>query len=83
MKIETTKQVWAENIRFAKPQETATAKAVTDRVDLALPKHITDAEPEVRTDRIEAVRARMVSGFYDRADIREEIAASFLKAQIA
>ncbi|MBT3603873.1 MAG: flagellar biosynthesis anti-sigma factor FlgM [Candidatus Latescibacteria bacterium] len=55
----------------------------SDQTDLSLSKSVIDAQPDVRMDRIEAARARMADGFYDRPEVREEIAGTFLNAQFA
>jgi hypothetical protein len=52
---------------------------VGDRVELAMSKSTLDALPDVRMDRLEAVRKRVANGFYDKPEVREHIADSFLK----
>lgn len=71
--------------RIKSPQRTLVSSIPqkSDQIDLTLPKSVVDAQADVRMDRIEVVRERMMNGFYDRTEVREEIAGSFLKAQIA
>ena len=54
----------------------------SDKIALALSKPTIDAVPDVRMNRIEAVRARIESGFYDLPQMREGIAEAFMKAQV-
>lgn len=41
---------------------------------LAAGRQAVQAEPEVRADRVAAVRERLAAGFYESATIREEVA---------
>jgi len=53
-----------------------------DRVELSLSQSTINALPDVRMDRLEAVRARLESGFYDRQEVRQGIADAFLRHSI-
>ena len=83
MRIEAGTQTRMPEVTANRQKTEQIAPKTQDKVELSLSKLQMDAGPEVRTDRIEAVRSRIASGFYDRADVREGIAEAFLKTQIA
>lgn len=65
-----------------KPMEMFPEQKTGDRVELSLSKSRIDTLPGVRMGRLEEVRARLKSGFYDRPDVREGIADAFLRQNI-
>jgi len=54
-----------------------------DLVSISLPKSKIDGVGDVRKERVEAVKDRIASGFYDQPDVREAIATAFLMVQVA
>ena len=72
-----------KRVETPKRDEALAAPQRNDRIALLLSKPTIDASPDVRMDRVEDARARIASGFYDRPEVREGIAGSFLEAQVA
>lgn len=83
MRIEASVQTGIREVASGRQNTQKIAPNIQDKVDVSFSKLQIDAEPSVRMDRIDAVRSRLASGFYDRADVREGIAEAFLKAQFS
>lgn len=53
-----------------------------DQVALIWSKARIQEQADVRRDRVEAVKERIAQGFYDRLDVREQIADRFLATNL-
>ncbi len=79
--IATNIQIGGKGAETSKPMRTLPGHKTGDRVALSVSKSTIDALSDVRMDRLEAVRKRVASGFYDKTEVRERIADAFLKHQ--